>query len=80
ATNLVRTMDNLRYILKQNNFVVRKNTSDDDRACVVATRDGREYTFDLEQVGDGCKVRVEINQSGNDGDAWQLLRDVEMMP
>jgi hypothetical protein len=36
--------------------------------------------IDIKGEGESSSVRAEIDQAGNDGDLWNLLNEMDMMP
>jgi len=67
-------------VLVQNGWGVAKKELETDSALIRATRQHLEMVIDIKGEGDSSQVRVEIDQSGNDGELWAFFSELEMMP
>ena len=67
-------------VLEQNGWGVAKKELETDSALIRAHRQEREMIVDIKGEGDSSEVRVEIDQSGNDGEVWAFFSELDMMP
>ncbi|MBX9653522.1 hypothetical protein K2Y11_07875 [bacterium] len=67
-------------VLVQNGWGVAKKELETDSASIRATRQHLEMVIDIKGEGESSEVRVELDQSGNDGEVWAFFSELEMMP
>lgn len=80
TTSMTRTVENIRYVLKDRNYSIEKVDVGDEQAQVRAVKDGRSVIFDVSSLEEGARVHLEISQAGANNEAWALLTDVAQMP
>ncbi len=59
---------------------VSKKELNTDSALIRARKASRELVIDIQGEGESSSVRAEIDQAGNDGDLWNILNEMDMMP
>jgi hypothetical protein len=59
---------------------VTKKELNTDTAFIRARKGSRELVIDIKGEGDSSSVRAEIDQAGNDGDLWNILNEMDLMP
>lgn len=70
-----------QQVLKERDFSIRKaEIPNKEEAQIWASKGGIDYVFDITAAGDGCKVHLEVDQAGNDADAWAVLNMMEQYP
>lgn len=80
TASVEQTLANLKLVLQDRGMTHARPQTDSESARVFASKDGVEYVFDLHRSGDrGCRVRLEINRSGQQNDATALLRQLQLM-
>lgn len=68
-------------VFKDRGFSVRRaEMASEEEAQIRAFKDGVEYVVDIQGVGDGCKVHLELDQAGNDAETWSILNELEQYP
>lgn len=68
-------------ILKDRGFSIHKaEFPNQEEAQIWASKDGVEYVIDITAAGSGCKIHLEMDQAGNDADAWTILNTMEQYP
>lgn len=59
---------------------VSKKELKPDSAMIRAHKNSRELVIDIKGEGDSSSVRAEIDQAGNDGELWNIMNHMDMMP
>lgn len=77
---LDKTMENLKFLLQQDEFVIQRDERKGEKAQLIARKQGRTYIFDVSGYESGTVVHLEIDQAGNDQRAWAVMTQLEMMP
>ena len=80
AKSVRRAFDAALVALKERDYGVSRKTVADAEARIWATGPGFEIYVQIDGDGDGCKIRIEINQAGREGTIWDLMKIIEMMP
>ena len=81
ATSLERTVFNVKLLAKQNDMAVKETKTGIEQAQIWASKGGLQYVFDIRAAGDsGCRIHLEIDQTGNDSIAWTLMTELQAYP
>ncbi|MBY0588518.1 hypothetical protein K2X85_15185 [bacterium] len=59
---------------------VSKKEVNADSAFIRARKASRELVIDIKGEGNSSAVRAEIDQAGNEGELWNLLNEMDLMP
>lgn len=77
---LERAYSTALTVLDQHDWGVRSKELSSESAMIRATKLERELVLDMTREGDSTQIRLEIDQDGNDGEAWSLLNEIDLLP
>jgi hypothetical protein len=88
ATAKVRQMDKsvdqaykaAMRTLELQEWGVSKKEISTESAMIRARKESRELVIEIKGDGASSSVRAEIDQAGNDGDLWNILNEMDLMP
>lgn len=67
-------------VLDERDYGVAKKELNPESALIRAHRNERELVIDIKGEGEGAKIRLEMDQAGNDGEVFELKQQMEMLP
>jgi hypothetical protein len=75
-----KAVKNTKFLLKERDFSLGKSEATEERGQVRASRNGQQWVVDISSLGEGAKVHVECDTSGNDGEVQSIASQLESMP
>lgn len=73
-------LKDLKTVLHDHQFSIRKVDDDAETALLHATKDGIDYVFEIKSIGSGSQLHIEADQAGNNKVLWTIIREIGSLP
>lgn len=80
SKSVVKAATTMEIILKNRDFVIIKSEKNEETAQIRADKNNIEYVIDFKGGEQGCVAHIEVEQAGNDLNAWELLKELNLYP
>lgn len=80
SKSVIKAANTMEIILKNRDFVIIKSVKNEESAQIRANKHNIEYIVDFKGGEQGCVAKIEVEQAGNDLDAWEILKELNLYP
>lgn len=67
-------------VLKDRGYGVSRKEMESESAMIRANKDAIEIVVDIKSQGEGSEIRLETDTGGQQGELWELMTEIRMMP
>ena len=80
SKSVLRSAEIMEVVLRNKDFSISNIDKSEESATIRASYEGNQYVVDIKSSGSGSVVHMEIDQAGNETQAWSIMKEFSLYP